>query len=293
MTTSERVQINPVKLGRVAIAGTDDWLRTAIGSRLHNAGLTIRDCGPGTSSLGRADALILVPRLVTTALNPSRNVGLNINAMTLAAAMTAGITDVVLVSLVGADVGLRGQLGALGLVESRARACISRVTVIRATQVYGTASDPGPLVETMRSALRRDCTRLEKLQCSPVFVADLVDVVEAALYRRLASGSVEMAGPTALTAGEFIFEFDQRLWDRQADTSKSSFWSRLPLARRGDRSLCELLEAQTPMLNDNPSVLRSTADRDGRMIGQILRPGSPRWPDGGRAIGTERLDATG
>lgn len=265
MTTSKRVQITPMKLGRVAIAGTDAWLRRAIGSRLTDVGLTIRDCGPGTSSLGRVDALILVPRLVPTALNPSRNVGLNINAMTLAAAMTAGITDVVLVSLVGADVGLPGQLGALGLVESRARACIPRLTIVRATQIYGTASDPGPLVETMRSTLRRDCTRLEELRCSPVFVADLVDVVEAALYRRLAPGSIEMAGPTALTVGEFIFEFDQRLGDRPADTSRSSFWSRLPSARRGDQSLCELLEAQTPILAGNRPVPRSTEESDARI----------------------------
>ena len=255
MLCSLKNNTESVASGPVAIVGSDDWLRGVIMSRLISSDLKVRNYGPGTSSLRPADTLVLVPRLVPTSFDPARSVGLAANAMTLAAALNARINNVVLVSLIGADPRMPGHLGALGRLESRARSWAPRLTVVRASQVYGSMGNPGPLVDRMRSTLRRHPVRLGDLPCRPVFIAELLDVVEAAVRKELAEGAIDVTGETALHAGEFIEEFDERAEGQNAASASSHRWPSLPSVRRADQALCELLEAQSGIIDGDSERL--------------------------------------
>ncbi len=188
----------------MAIAGTDDWLAKRIGSRLAGSGLAVRDMGPGSASLHQVTTLVLLPRLVPRSSNPARDVGLAPCGITLAAAALGKVERIVLVSLVGADPGRPGHLGALGRLEGLVLASASKVTIIRAMQVYGTANDPGPFIELMHHALSLQPTSFAPIEIEPVFVGDVVKAVEAAVDGRLPPETFEMAGPRRIKVIEFV-----------------------------------------------------------------------------------------
>jgi hypothetical protein len=237
---------HPVSAGvppSVAVAGTDDWLSRRFASRLAETGLVVRHLGTGSSSLHRVDTLVLVPRLVPQSANPARDVGLAQCGITLAAGALGGVEHVVLASLVGSDPSGPGHLGALGRLEAMVLASGLRVTIIRATQVYGAANDPGPFIERIHHALSLQPTRLESIEIEPVFVNDAVEAVEAAVYCRVPPETFELAGRRKVKVSEFVQKFDRDAHLGQT-ASVTRRVSKRPSKRRATRALGDLLESQ-------------------------------------------------
>jgi hypothetical protein len=235
----------------VAVAGTDDWLSRRIGRRLAGSGLAVRDVGTGSSSLHQVNTLVLVPRLVPQSANPARDVGMAQCGITLAAAALGKVEHVVLVSLVGADPVRPGHLGALGRLEALVLASGSRVTLIRATQVYGAANDPGPFIELIHHALCLQPARLAPIEIEPVFVGDVVKALEAAVDGRLPPEIFEMAGHRRIKVTEFVQRFERHAHLKET-TSVTRRFFKLPSKRRGARALGDLLESQPLAIRRHP-----------------------------------------
>jgi hypothetical protein len=170
--------------------------------------------------------------------------------LTLVGAIAGDTDQVVLVSLVGADPKQTGHLGALGALHSKIVAHGWNPTVIRASQIYGATNDPGPLVQQMERTLQRDGGRLGRQRIDPVRLADVLDVVEDAVCRRLSSRIVDIVGSRSLEVGTFIEELG-----RQVDHSPSllSTAPRFRWWRRHcvDHALSEMLESQSSGLPRN------------------------------------------
>jgi hypothetical protein len=251
MSTSVNHQAVQKEPGRVAVAGRDDWLRRAIVSRLVSTGLAVRNFGAGSTSLDRCDTLVLTPRLVPCTGNAIHDIGLSASTLTLVGAIAGDIDQVVLVSLVGADPKQTGHLGALGVLHSKIVGHGWNPTVIRATQIYGATNDPGPLVQQMDRTLQRDGGRLRKQRIDPVRVADVLDVVEDAVCRRLAPGIVEIVGSHSLEVGEFIEEVGRQIDYLPSSLSTAHRFRRWWGRHYVDHAMSELLESQSSGLQRN------------------------------------------
>jgi hypothetical protein len=251
----------------VAVAGTDDWLAWRIAGHLVGLGLTVRHLGIGSSSLHRVDTLVLVPRLVPRSANATRDVGLGPTGITLGAATQGQVDHVVLVSLVGADPKKPGHLGALGRLEAKVLACGSRVTIIRATQVYGTANDPGPFIERIHRTLSL-ASRLGALEIEPVFVGEVIEAVEEAVYRRLPAATFEVAGPRRVRVKTFAEQFDRHAHREPVPSSLIRLLHRSHMTHAA-RALGDLLEAQ-------PVVIRRKVRLDFATNREVDALGTPR-----------------
>ncbi len=266
MTTLTRRPQETGTPGAVAVAGTDDWLGRRIAGHLAGTGLSVRHMGTGSSSLHHVDTLVIVPLLVPRSANAKRDVGLNTTGITLGAATLGRVDHVVLVSLVGADSNGPGHLGALGCLEARVLARGSRVTIVRATQVYGTPNDPGPLIERLHHALCLEPTRLPSLEIEPVFVGDVIATVEAAVYRRLPATTFEVAGPRHLEVNRFIELFVGHAEPGSA-TPAARRLMRRPFGGRGARALSDLLESQ-PVAIRRKAPLNLATNHKGDPLGK-------------------------
>ena len=257
----------------VAVAGTDDWLGGRIGRRLAGSGLAVRDVGTGSSSLHQVTTLVLVPHLVPRSANPARDVGLASCGITLAAAALGKVEHVVLVSLVGADTGRPGHLGALGRLEALVLASGSRVTLIRTMQVYGAAYDPGPFIELMHQALRLQPARFEPIEIEPVFVGDVVEALKAAVDGRLPPDIFEMAGPRRVRVTEFVRHLESHV-HLEAATSITRRFLKFPSTRRAANALGVLLESQ-PMATRRPARPRIETTHRQQPVGKANRTHAP------------------
>jgi hypothetical protein len=119
------------------------------------------------------------------------------------------------------------------------------------TQVYGATNDPGPLVQQMDRTLQRDGGRLRKQRIDPVRVADVLDVVEDAVCRRLAPGIVEIVGSRSLEVGEFIEEVGRQIDYLPSSLSTAHRFRRWWGRHYVDHAMSELLESQSSGLQRN------------------------------------------
>jgi nucleoside-diphosphate-sugar epimerase len=188
----------------LALAGNDSWLRNIVAGRLA-ASTPVRNIGVGSSTLFDVETLVYVPALVPTSKSGSRDVNLAAASLTLAAAASSKVRRLVLVSRVGKQSGpADSYLGALELLEHKARDACAKVTVIRTTHPFGDCVDPGPVIGSLhRLNAIRLAESLGEVEVQPVYVEDLVDVIAAAVDGRLSAGVVEVGGPSTMTMGEF------------------------------------------------------------------------------------------
>jgi uncharacterized protein YbjT (DUF2867 family) len=198
--------------GPVAITGASGQVGTALQKRLADLPNEVRALGRDgdlEAAFRGVDVVVhLAGTLAPRRPNTYRAANLATVGTTVAALRGSGAKRVVFLSYVDADPASRNPyLRYKGEAEGLLGDSGTPAVIIRSTHIYGTRDDPGPTVAAMLSKDEKPVWVMGPGTQRYAWVArdDVVEaIVRAAVDPEAPIGALELAGPEAVTADDFI-----------------------------------------------------------------------------------------